>query len=85
MEIKSITYGSTCFGNLMRVNGVDYEDMSEQEQIDIIMLATKEDYGRSTLFMEALKILSSEYDGEYSTHYCSQCGTTENIMKVNLE
>lgn len=84
MEIKSITYGQSCFGYILEVNDVDYEDMSEEQQLEIILLAAKENYNRKNIFMKALEILSADYESEYKSSYCEQCGTVESLTKVNL-
>lgn len=77
-DIKEFELGKHCFGKILKVNGIDYEDITKTEMIEFIIDMFNNDINSSQLieetFINCLQHL--QYDcTETEESTCDQCGS----------
>lgn len=76
-DIKEYELGKHCFGDILTVNGKDYEDISKEDAIEFILDMFENDLNSEILIMEtfknALEYLQAEMV-ENDSSSCDQCG-----------
>ena len=79
-----IEYGHHCFGDILRVDGIDFEDMTKEGQLEIILLAAADKEVRREMFQTAL--YSFEGEEIESNHYsCDSCGDWNSYTKIEIK
>lgn len=76
-DIIEYEMGNHCFGEILRINGEDFNDMDKNEIIEFIVDFLKNDYNGEVLLYDILKTTLEymDYDQiEYSDSSCDQCG-----------
>lgn len=74
MDIHKIKIGNNCFGNILEVNGLNYDDLDHEEVLNYVVEHLKKDY---ILLLETFKSVLEKIDIKVeSSHssYCAQCG-----------
>ena len=80
MEELIIETGNTCFGDIMIVNEVDYEDLEESTINEIFEIVMLDSHNKRELFKLALDLIDGEYmDSSHSS--CDQCGNFNDWTK----
>ena len=77
-HVKEFELGEHCFGEILRVNGTDYDDLTKKEIIELItdMLENSSSLMKE-VFKNSLEYL--EYDCvETREDSCDQCGSWNN-------
>jgi len=88
MKIDSYEIGEHCFGKILRVNGVDYEDLDKKEVIAFILERFEKDINREILIEETFQNLLEhlQYDCvEDEISSCDQCGNYNFYSKYKNE
>ena len=80
----TIEYGHHCFGDILRVDGIDFEDMTKERQLEIILLAAEDKDSRREMFKTALYSFEGE-EIESSHHTCDQCGDWNSYTKIQIK
>lgn len=83
-EIDEFELGKSCFGEILRVNGVDYEELCPDEVMELIMDVMMNDINKSNFiketFQSALEYLQYDLvDSDSSS--CDQCGDWNHYEK----
>jgi len=81
MEIE---YGHHCFGDILRVDGVNFDDMSTERQLEIILLAAENKESRTEMFKIALYCFEGE-EVESSNYSCDSCGDWNSYTKIEVK
>lgn len=89
-DIENYELGEHCYGSILRVNGKDYEDLSEQEIMEFIMemFDKSKNINSYNFIQETLKNALNylEFDcAESSNSSCEQCGSWNNYQKFSKE
>lgn len=83
-DIKTYEIGEHCFGPILRVNDVDYEDINESDIIGFINNMMKNDINKSDL-IKGLFEQTIQYLGynmiENSSNRCDSCGNYNTYAK----
>lgn len=83
-DVKDFELGESCFGEILRVNGADYEDLTKEEILELITDMFENDINASSLIRESFKnsLEHLEYDCiESSNSSCDQCGNWNSYSK----
>jgi hypothetical protein len=83
-DIKTYELGDHCFGPILRVNDVDYEDINESDIISFINNMMENDINKSNLIKELFQstIEYLQYDMiENSSDRCDSCGNYNTYAK----
>ena len=75
-DIKYFELGEHCYGKIIRVNGIDYEDLDKEQVIELITDMFENDINASSLIMEAFvnSLEHLQYDEvESDSDICEQC------------
>lgn len=88
-QIKDFELGESCFGEILRVNGTDYEDLTKEEILELITDMFENDINASSLIREVFKnsLEHLEYDciesdtGKFLSSSCEQCGNWNSYSK----
>jgi hypothetical protein len=76
-DIKEYEIGNHCYGDIMRINGKDYEDLSREEVLELIHDMLTNDINSGAMVREVLGTALSylPFDMTESDHTtCDQCG-----------
>lgn len=76
-DIKEFELGEHCFGPILTVNGIDYEDLTKEEVLEFISDMFENDINASSLIREAFKnsLEHLQYECiENDSDTCEQCG-----------
>lgn len=76
-DIKEYEIGKHCFGDILRVNGKNYEDISKEDAIEFILDMFENDLNAEILIMETFKCALENLQGEIiedDSGRCDQCG-----------
>ena len=78
-DIEEYEEGHHCFGDFLRVNGIDYEELDQKEVLEFINDMFENDPNNSILiqetFLNALGHLELDVDEDSSySNTCDQCG-----------
>ncbi len=76
-DIENFETGESCFGDILRINGKDYEDLHEGDVIEFILDMLYNDLNKLSLRQEVLKKCLDylQFDIEdSSSDTCEQCG-----------
>lgn len=88
VDIFEIEQGSHCFGPILKINGVDYEDVPVDDLKELINDMLTNNYNKESLLqvivLECLGYLQSEQI-EYDSHKCDQCGDYNWYSKSKIE
>ncbi len=87
-DVKEFELGEHCFGEILRVNGTDYDDLTKEEILELITDMFENDINASSLIREAFKnsLEHLQYDCiESSSDSCDQCGNWKNYGKYVAE
>jgi hypothetical protein len=71
MKVK-LEYGEHCFGSYLRVDSLEYDEMTKQQKIDLLLRLVDNEYIMKAVIQTACE--NFEGDGEYSSDTCEQCG-----------
>lgn len=87
MDIKEFETGEHCSGEILSVNGIDYEDLKQDEILSFINKMFKNDINKYTLIKECFKICLEYLQSDIidsSSSSCDQCGNfnTYNRYKI---
>ena len=77
MEINEFELGNHCFGEILRVNGRDYEDLTKEEIMGFILDRFENDINSGSLIKDVFKncLEYLQYDSEETdSSHCDQCG-----------
>lgn len=87
-DVKEFEIGEHCFGEILRVNGTNYEDLTKEEILELITDMFENDINSSSLIRDAFKN-SLEYLPfdcvDSSSDSCEQCGNWNHYGKFILE
>lgn len=86
-EIKEFETGEHCFGEILTVNGVDYEDISKEDQKEFILEMLEKDINSSHLLKEIFKTCLDYLQADLedsNSNYCDQCGNYNSYEKWKL-
>lgn len=87
-DIKDFELGEHCFGEILSVNGTDYDDLKKQDILEFITDMFDNDINSSSLIRDTFKncLEHLQYDCiESSSSSCDQCGNYNNYAKYGLE
>lgn len=87
-DIKEFELGEHCFGEILKVNGTDYEDLTKEEILEFINDMFENDINSSNLIRETFKnsLEYLQYDCvESDNSSCDQCGNYNHYGKYILE
>ena len=87
-DIKEFELGEHCFGDILRVNGVDYDDLKKDDVIEFILDMFKNDINADSLIEETFKnaLEHLQYDCiESDNDSCEQCGNWNHYSKYVAE
>ena len=76
-DINEFELGEHCFGNILRINGKDYEDLDKAEILEFINDMLLNDSNSSSLIYETLEncLNHLQFESTESTSdKCDQCG-----------
>jgi hypothetical protein len=76
-DIKEYELGNHCFGDILRINGKDYEDLSREEVLEFIHDMMTNDINSGAMVREVLEIALSYLQFDMTENYnitCDQCG-----------
>jgi len=83
-EIKEFETGEHCFGETLTVNGVDYEDISKEDQKEFILEMLEKGINSSHLLKEIFKTCLDYLQAEVvedDFYTCDQCGNHNSYAK----
>ena len=83
-DIKEFELGKHCFGEILRVNGIDYNDLSKDDVIEFIMDMFENDINACNLIRDTFKnsLEYLQYDCiESRSSSCDQCGDWNDYAK----
>jgi len=83
-DIKEFELGSHCFGEILNANGVAYEDIGNEEIMELIVDMFENDVNASHLIREAFKnsLEHLQYEcKESDSDSCGQCGDYNHYNK----
>lgn len=83
-DIKEFELGEHCFDQILRVNGIDYDELSNEEVIEFINDILLNNINSNSLVKEVFKICLEhlQYDCvENDSSVCEQCGNYNNYGK----
>ena len=87
-DVKEFELGEHCFGEILRVNGTDYEDLTKDEIVELIIDMFENDINAESLIREVFKnsLEHLQYDCiESSSDSCGKCGNWNNYGKYVAE
>lgn len=87
-DIKDFEIGEHCFGQILNVNGKDYNDLKKEDILEFIDDRFKNDINASILIRETFQNLleNLQYDlTESSNDTCEQCGNWNSYGKYEIE
>jgi hypothetical protein len=86
-DVKEFEIGEHCFGEILSVNGVDYEDISVEEQKEFIQDMLENNINTSSLlkhvFKQCLEYLQADLE-DSNSNYCEQCGNYNSYEKWKI-
>jgi hypothetical protein len=86
-EIKEYKLGNHCFGEIFTINGVDYDDLKQEDVFLIIKEMLENDLNKELILKETFKLileyLPSDLIESYSNK-CDQCGDWNNYSKYQI-
>lgn len=83
-DIQEFETGNHCFGEILTVNGKDYEDISMEEAVEFINDMLKNSPNQESLIKEVFETCLDylEFDPtESTTDTCEQCGDWNSYTK----
>lgn len=86
-DIKEYEFGNHCYGDILKINGNDYEDISKEDAIEFILDMFENDLNREILIRETFKNALEYLQGEVITdeyYSCEQCGNFNSYSKYKL-
>jgi hypothetical protein len=87
-DIKEYETGEHCFGDILRVNGVDYDDLSIKDTMGIIHDVMENNINSSSYIKEIFKIALEYAQLDFisgHTDDCDQCGNWNSYSKYGIE
>lgn len=87
-DIKEFELGQHCYGEILRINGINYNDLSKEDVLELIIDMFENNINASNLikdtFKNALEYL--QYDCiENNSSSCEQCGNWNNYIKCVVQ
>ena len=86
-DIKEFEMGEHCFGEIFSVNGVDYEDISVEDQKEFILDIMENNINASSLlknvFKQCLEYLQADLE-DSNSNQCEQCGNYNSHEKWKI-
>lgn len=86
-EIKEFEIGEHCFGEILSVNGIDYEDILVEEQKEFILDMIENNINASSLlknvFKQCLEYLQADLE-DTNSNQCEQCGNYNSYEKWKI-
>lgn len=83
-DIKEFELGEHCFGEILTVNGKEYEELSKKEVLEFILDMFENDINSNSILRDTLKLCLEhlQYDMiDYSNSSCSECGNYNSYTK----
>lgn len=77
IDIKEYEEGEHCFGPILEVNGIEYNDIPKEEAIEFITDMLHNTYMSDSLIREVFQIALSYLDSDVTESHndsCEQCG-----------
>ena len=86
-KIKEYEIGEHCFGLILTVDGINYDDLPEEKINNLIQYMLNEDVNKASfkqkVFIEALEYLQAELV-ESDSSVCDQCGNYNSYNKFKI-
>lgn len=86
-DINDIEIGESCFGEILRLNGIDYEDINQEDVLNMINYLFKNNLNKHILIKECFKI-SIDYIStdvvNSNQDKCDQCGNWNTYTKLKV-
>lgn len=83
-DIKEFELGNHCYGDILNVNGTDYDDLKKEDVIEFITDMLLNDINSESIMKEALKVCleNLQFDCTENDHgSCEQCGSYNQYNK----
>ena len=83
-DIKEFELGEHCFGEILTVNGKEYEEVSKKEVLEFILDMFENDINSSSILRDTFKLCIEhlQYDMiDHSSSSCDQCGNYNSYAK----
>lgn len=87
-DIKTFETGNSCFGDILRINEIDYIDIDNQSILNLINQILTTDVNKDIIIKEVLQLCldNLQFDLiEHSQDYCEQCGNYNYYDKFKKE
>lgn len=84
IDIKEYEIGNHCFGEILRVNGKDYEELTREEVLEFIQDMMTNDRNSAAIVREVFAVLLKylQFDMVKNTNdTCDQCGNWNDYSK----
>ena len=88
IKIKEFERGEHCFGPILTVNGIEYNDLNQEEVIDFINDMFKNNLNNGLLIRECFDTCLDYLQAEMvdsSSDSCEQCGNFNSYAKYVVE
>lgn len=83
-EITEYEIGEHCYGPIVKVNGIDFDDISREDKLELIKDMLTNDRNSESLLREVFKLALENLDYsciEEDSSYCDQCGNYNEYAK----
>lgn len=77
MEIENWEEGKHCFGEYLRVNGEDFEDLNQEEVLEFVVEGLKNSRNKTYILQKTLQMVLEDMDFDVEdsrSSSCEQCG-----------
>lgn len=88
MKIKEFEIGKHCFGEILKVNGIDYEDLNKEDVLSVMNEMFKNNLNKENLLKDCFKLCLEYLEADtvdYSQDKCDQCGNYNHYNKYKCE
>jgi hypothetical protein len=76
-DIREFELGNHCYGDILRVNGTDYDEIEKEDVLEFILDMLRNDINSEAITREVFKICLENLqfvDTESNDSRCDQCG-----------
>jgi len=77
MEVKNWEEGNHCFGEYLRINGEDFEDLNQEEVLKFVIEQLNVSRNKTYILQKTLQMVLEDMDFEIedsNSSSCEQCG-----------
>lgn len=88
MKIKEFEKGESCFGPILTVDGVDYQDLKQEDVVEFINYMFRENINNGLLIRECFETCLDYLEAEQvesSSDSCNQCGNHNYYAKYIVD